>query len=105
MHWFDLPDEMRQRINRASRGDLSVFGAVKIEVTEYFASRLIGKHEIVSCRGKDCDADVVWMATNSGKRVPVNPDNVEADDDRFRHGHHVAHFATCPNADQFRKQT
>lgn len=104
MHWFSLPEDMRHQINRASRGDLSVFGTVKILVTEYFASRLIGKHEIVPCRGKDCKADVIWLPTKEGKRMPVNPENVAADDYLFRHDHHVSHFADCPNADQFRRK-
>ena len=94
---------MRQQMNKASRADLSAFGALKIEVTEYFASRLIGDHEIVSCRGKDCDADIVWLVTKAGKPIAVNVDNVQTDDDQFRYGHHIAHFATCPNADVFRK--
>ena len=90
-------------MNKASRADPSVLGALKIEVTEYFASRLIGDHEIVSCRGKDCDADIVWLVTKAGKPIAVNVDNVQTDDDQFRYGHHIAHFATCPNADDFRK--
>ena len=102
-HWFALPEDLRQQMNKASGSDPSVLGALKIEAIEYFESRLIGDHEIVSCRGKDCDAEFVWLVTKAGKPIAVNADNVQADDDQFRYSHHVAHFATCPNADDFRK--
>lgn len=102
-HWFALPEDLRQQINKASSSDPSVLGALKIEAIEYFESRLIGDHEIVTCRGKDCDADVVWLVTRLGKWIAVNIGNVTADDDEFRYAYHVAHFATCPNADDFRK--
>lgn len=43
---------------------------------------------VKSCRS--CGADIHWIETASGKRMPVNPDG-------------TSHFATCPNADQHRK--
>lgn len=102
-HWFQLPEDLRQQINKASRADPSVLGALKIEATEYFESRLIGDHEIVTCRGKDCDADIVWLLTAKGKNMPVNADTIRADDDRFEYGRHIVHWADCPNVADFRK--
>jgi len=40
------------------------------------------------CRG--CGAPIVWRRTEAGKWQPVNPDG-------------VAHFATCPEAEGFRR--
>jgi hypothetical protein len=39
---------------------------------------------------RSCRAEIFWILTAAGKRMPVNPDG-------------VSHFATCPNADQHRK--
>jgi len=41
-----------------------------------------------SCRG--CGATIYWIITESGKRMPVDPD-----------GH--SHFASCPEASRFRQ--
>lgn len=43
----------------------------------------------VRCRS--CRAEVIWILTVHGKRMPVDPDTRES------------HFATCPNADEHRK--
>lgn len=40
------------------------------------------------CRG--CKALIYWIQTAAGKAMPVNPDG-------------VSHFATCPNAPEFRR--
>jgi len=103
-HWFALPEHLRLQINKASRNDPSVLGALKVEAIQYFESRLIGDHEIVKCRGKDCHADIVWLVTKYGKPIAVDADKVEPDDDQLRYGHHIVHFATCPNADHFRSK-
>lgn len=39
-----------------------------------------------------CGARIWWMTTKNGRKVPFDPE-----------GH--AHFATCPNAEQFRRQS
>jgi hypothetical protein len=39
---------------------------------------------------RSCRAEVYWVLTAAGRRMPVNPDG-------------VSHFATCPNAAKHRK--
>ena len=41
------------------------------------------------CRG--CNALIYWIRTEKGKAMPVNPDG-------------VSHFATCPDAKEFRRK-
>jgi hypothetical protein len=43
-----------------------------------------------TCRG--CDARIAWYMTRSGKRAPLDRDG-------------ASHFATCPNAERFRRST
>lgn len=59
---------------------------------------------------RSCQAEIVWMKTESGKNIPVNP--VPSTPDRFSPKYtedvfdperHESHFATCPNADRHRK--
>ena len=64
--------------------------------------------DVVKCSA--CGADIVFVRTKSGKRMPVN---VMPTDKRFRgpnageldyvHGEHQSHFATCVEADRFRR--
>ena len=68
---------------------------------------------VTSCRS--CNARIVWMATKAGKRIPVDAKTV--DERRIEWGPsrgdvlplfqqklgHIAHFATCPNADTHRR--
>lgn len=42
-------------------------------------------------RCRSCDARIVWCVTPRGKRAPVNPDA-------------TSHFASCPDADRWRKR-
>jgi hypothetical protein len=39
---------------------------------------------------KSCRARVFWIITTKGKKMPCNPDG-------------TSHFATCPDAAQFRR--
>lgn len=75
---------------------------------------------IARCRG--CGAPIIWAVTATSKRIPINPEphptgNIELDlTDRIPRAivHtqgplgvdtlYLAHFATCPNAHQFRKR-
>jgi hypothetical protein len=41
---------------------------------------------------RSCGADVVWITTDRGRKMPVDPGTGES------------HFATCPQADQWRKE-
>lgn len=72
------------------------------------------------CRG--CGAPIIWAVTPNGKRIPINPEphptgNIELDTTHRPtratvHSQgplgvdtlYLAHFATCPNADRFRKR-
>lgn len=75
-----------------------------------------------TCKG--CDAPIHWAQVVGGKRVPIDPDPVDngnlvlvslAPGERrevryLRRGEdagdaprYVSHFATCPQAEQFRK--
>jgi hypothetical protein len=42
-----------------------------------------------TCRG--CGADVYWIITKAGKRMPVDGDG-------------TSHFATCPMSGEFRRK-
>jgi len=68
--------------------------------------------ETSKCRG--CGAEIIWAITEQGKRIPLDA----KDERRFIVGVNQAddeveavlcktyttHFATCPKADQFRKE-
>lgn len=80
------------------------------------------ERRIVQCRS--CGADMVWVVTRKGKRMPLDPkpseegrfvyDGDDADGKpkvaylrdgqlKFHTGErYTSHFATCPNADQHR---
>jgi hypothetical protein len=47
------------------------------------------------CRG--CRGPMEWWVTPNQKRIPMNPM-------AWPHSPAVSHFATCPKADDFRKQ-
>lgn len=108
-HYYALPDELRRQLSRLSAKPKSTVGALKVQVREYFESRLIGDHEIVTCRkivdniDIGCGQDIVWLRTATGKKMPVNPGHVKADDELFEYGRHIAHWHSCPNAEKFRK--
>lgn len=104
-HWAHLDDDLRRRLSRTSSKDPSTRGALLAECREYFENRMLGDHEIVTCRGADCAQDIVWMQTSRGKTIPVNIDEVSGLDDVFDPKRHIAHFTTCPNADDFRRPT
>jgi hypothetical protein len=61
------------------------------------------RHErrIVRCR--TCNAKIIFLETASGKRMPVDSDTVEPDDETFDGSRHASHFAVCPAANQHRK--
>lgn len=43
-----------------------------------------------TCRS--CGAEILWIVTSAGKRAPMNLDGT------------TSHFATCPQADRWRKR-
>lgn len=69
---------------------------------------------------KSCDAEIIWCETNSGKKMPLdatpNPDAkpgfvvikgvatvASAADVKLHRDIHASHFATCPQANQWRQ--
>jgi hypothetical protein len=97
-HWHALDDELRARLKADEHDE-----QLRLDIDQYFRSRLIGDHEIVYCRHRDCGADIVFLVTKGGKNIPVNADTVWAEDDQFVYGRHVAHFTSCPGAEGFRR--
>lgn len=62
------------------------------------------KHPLeVPCRS--CGLPVVWFRTSSGKRMPVDAKTTRPTDAAHQLDlkRHVSHFATCPQADNWRK--
>jgi hypothetical protein len=64
---------------------------------------LLEAHEkrIVRCRS--CRAQIIWFTTAAGKKMPVDADTVEPKDDELDLERHVSHFATCNDAEKWRK--
>jgi hypothetical protein len=105
-HWYELPEDLRTRIRRCK--STSEKGGLLVEAREYFEERMIGDLEISTCRGRapdydGCGADIVWLVTSNGKNMPVNADTIQEGDNQFDHKRHVAHWATCPKAQSFRR--
>jgi len=57
--------------------------------------------KVEHCRS--CNAEMVWLKTKKGKTIPVNRETVQEGDEEFEHSRHVSHFATCPDAKQWRR--
>ncbi len=65
------------------------------------------------CKG--CGAPIVWAVTEHGKRIPLNKpekrfllfagtDTPHVRDRALMTDTYTSHFATCPKADEFRKE-
>lgn len=105
-HWNQLPNEYQFQLRQAK--SLSAQGAARVDAAAYFESRMIGEHEISTCRGPDCGRDVVWLSgfrkrDGSPYKMLVDADSVSADDTDFDFKKHSVHWETCPNADDFRR--
>lgn len=58
---------------------------------------------VAKCRA--CQQEIVWLKTRLGKSMPVNysgPHLLESPE--FDPKKHESHFATCPQAEKFRKE-
>lgn len=55
----------------------------------------------LKCRS--CGARIVFLVTSTGKAMPVDADTVQPTDLAFDHQRHRSHYATCPNANDWRK--
>lgn len=60
-------------------------------------------HERRITRCRSCWAQIIFLPTVHGKKMPVDADTVEAGDDLFDQERHTSHFATCPNAGRHRR--
>jgi hypothetical protein len=59
-------------------------------------------HQIKSCRS--CGADIIWFQNpRTDKWMPVDAETVEPDDEELDLKHMTSHFATCPDADDWRQ--
>lgn len=69
---------------------------------------LAHERRIVRCHG--CNAKIIWFKTEAGKNMCVDADTVEPQDVELDlrtaarpQGKHIAHWASCPSANQFRR--
>lgn len=81
-----------------------------------YERKKLNESETSTCRG--CGREIFWIETRSGKKAPVDIERTHAEKDdtwmvndegkffkanRGDEGH-TPHFATCPQADKFRKE-
>ena len=53
---------------------------------------------------RSCGEEIVWLKTDSGKNIPVDADTVaDKDAEIFDSKQMTSHFATCPDANKWRK--
>lgn len=60
-------------------------------------------HELRITRCRSCHARIIWFKTDAGKKMPVDADTVEPDDEELDLSRHQSHFASCPQRDDWRK--
>lgn len=59
-------------------------------------------HERRITRCSSCRARIVFLLTDGGKKMPVDADTVDPEQEEFDPLKHTSHFVTCPNAAQHR---
>jgi hypothetical protein len=52
---------------------------------------------------KSCGQEIVWLKTKNDKNIPVDADTYHGES-LFDTTKHQAHFATCKDADRWRKK-
>lgn len=62
------------------------------------------ERRITRCQAPSCRAKIIFLDTADGKKMPVDADTVEPDDDEYDSERHESHFATCKDANAFRRQ-
>lgn len=55
-----------------------------------------------TCRS--CGAEIVFLRTRTGSRMPVDAETVEEGEELFDPKRHTSHFATCPQAGEHRRR-
>lgn len=104
-HYCRLPEELRLpllEINALSRSHTETLCE---HISIYFADHLIGRHDILTCRGRGCDAKVVLIwnegdQPGAGFYLPVELETVDACDRVFDKSKHKPHRLNCPAANQ-----
>jgi pentose-5-phosphate-3-epimerase len=66
--------------------------------------RMINNQETQVQKCRSCGAEIVFLRTKKHKLIPVDAATVRRDDYQFDYARHKAHFATCPDADKFRRR-
>lgn len=60
--------------------------------------------ETKSCRGKTCKADILWFKTPQGRLMPISLVNQPSGNLFEGEDVYEAHFAKCPDVQDFRKK-
>lgn len=60
------------------------------------------KMNVAHCRS--CNAEIVWLKTSKDKPMPVDKATVKEGDTHYDSTRHVSHFATCKDANKWRKK-
>jgi hypothetical protein len=60
-------------------------------------------HEKRIVRCTACQARIIFLLTSSGKKMPVDADTVDEEDEVYEQGKHVNHWGTCTDPGRFRK--
>lgn len=53
------------------------------------------EHERRIKRCRSCNAKIIFLPTSTGKKMPVDADTVEPEDDAYDPERHESHFKTC----------
>jgi hypothetical protein len=53
---------------------------------------------------RSCQAAIIWFKSATGKNVPIDASSVQPGDQVLDTSRHISHFATCPDADKFRRK-
>jgi hypothetical protein len=58
---------------------------------------------IVPCREQGCRAQLIYLPTRNGSRMPCDAETVLPDDVVYDPQKHMSHFKTCTNPNRFSK--
>lgn len=61
------------------------------------------RHERRIVRCQSCRARIIFLDTHAGKKMPVDADTVDDEDEVYEQGKHVSHFTTCDDPQRFSK--
>lgn len=84
-----------------------VQAADALELADAIQVQVMGVEQLqVTCSGEGgCGAPIMWLETVNGRKTPVDPrKRTVIDKDGNYHQGYESHFASCPNADRFRRK-